>query len=143
MARVVLDANLLVTLAIGGAKGCLVESQLEAWLADGVELYAPDLAKYEIANAFTRAVAAGSLDSSLLPKAFGGLANLPIIYRPCPSGERVVDIALQLQRRSAYDAAYLALAELLQAELWTLDGKLLRNAIEYGFAVKTFDVAKD
>ncbi|MFN6517517.1 MAG: hypothetical protein RMY29_023960 [Nostoc sp. CreGUA01] len=41
-----------------------------------------------------------------------------------------------MERQSAYDAAYLALAESLNAELWTLDGLLYRNAISYAFSVR-------
>ena len=40
------------------------------------------------------------------------------------------------RRNSAYDTAYLALAETLGAELWTLDGLLYRNAAGLGFAVR-------
>ncbi|HEY2702122.1 MAG TPA: nucleic acid-binding protein, partial [Candidatus Dormibacteraeota bacterium] len=43
--------------------------------------------------------------------------------------------ALQLRRRSAYDAAYLALAEDLGAELWTFDAALVRNAGARGHPV--------
>lgn len=135
----VLDANLLVALAIGGERSNLVEAQLMQWLEENAELYAPDLARYEIASAFTGAIAGGEFTVAALPEAFGALADLPIVFCACPEGERVVEIALQLKRRSAYDAAYLALAEFLQAELWTLDGKLFRNAMEYGFAVKLLD----
>jgi predicted nucleic acid-binding protein len=48
--------------------------------------------------------------------------------------KRVVEIALALKRQNAYDAAYIALAEDLGAELWTLDGPLYRNAHGLGFA---------
>ena len=62
---------------------------------------------------------------------------MPIIYHPLTGEEaRIVEIALSLSRRSAYDAAYLALAESLNAELWTLDGPLYRNAIGCGFKVR-------
>jgi len=37
-------------------------------------------------------------------------------------------VARKLKRESAYDAAYIALAQELGAELWTLDGPLARNA---------------
>jgi hypothetical protein len=40
----------------------------------------------------------------------------------------VIDAAVALRRRSAFDAAYLSLALSLDAELWTLDGPLARNA---------------
>jgi hypothetical protein len=48
--------------------------------------------------------------------------ELPIVYHPLSDGPSVVRATLALQRRSAYDAAYLALAEDLDAELWTFDG---------------------
>jgi len=48
----------------------------------------------------------------------------------------VIEIALSLRRQSAYDAAYLALAESLDAQLWTLDDPLYRNAIGQGFPVR-------
>ncbi len=42
----------------------------------------------------------------------------------------MVEIAVELGRHSAYDAAYLALGERLGVDVWTLDGPLLRNAGE-------------
>jgi len=39
-------------------------------------------------------------------------------------------------RKSACDAAYIVLAEELDAELWTLDGPLARNAGPRGLPVK-------
>jgi predicted nucleic acid-binding protein len=41
----------------------------------------------------------------------------------------VIDVAATLGRRSAFDAAYGALARSLDAELWALDGPLARNAV--------------
>jgi predicted nucleic acid-binding protein len=49
-----------------------------------------------------------------------------------PDNARAIEIAVDLERHSAYDAAYLALAERLGAEVWTLDGPLFRNASRRG-----------
>lgn len=46
----------------------------------------------------------------------------------------------ELQRESAYDASYIALAQELDAELWTLDGPLARNASEIDLPVRLIDV---
>lgn len=59
------------------------------------------------------------------------LSNAPSVAR----------IALTLERRSAYDAAYLALAQELDAELWTLDGQLARNAKSHGYPVQLIEPA--
>jgi predicted nucleic acid-binding protein len=39
-------------------------------------------------------------------------------------GPAIVSLARRLERRSAYDAAYLVLAEHVGAELWTVDSAL-------------------
>lgn len=48
-------------------------------------------------------------------------------------------MAQRLGRQSAYDAAYVVLAQELNAELWTLDGPLARNAIDVGLPVRLAD----
>jgi predicted nucleic acid-binding protein len=46
---------------------------------------------------------------------------------------------VDLERHDAYDTPYLALAERLDTELWTLDGPLARNAGGRGYRVKLID----
>ena len=50
-----------------------------------------------------------------------------------------VAIVLQLGRRSAYNAAYIALPQELTAELWTFDGRLAHNAARLGFPVRLIE----
>lgn len=47
-----------------------------------------------------------------------------------------MEVALELQRQSACDAAYVALAQELGAVLWTLDGSLARSGRAVGFPVR-------
>lgn len=96
----------------------------------------PILALYEIANALTRSIVAGAFSKDELENAWNSIYSLPITYHPFASESRTVEIALSLARQNAYDAVYLALAESLDAELWTLDSPLYRNAISRGYRIK-------
>lgn len=132
----VVDASLLVALVSGDSRRTLVLQQISDWLDHDVELHAPFLAQYEIANALTRLVVTGAFPAEKIEEAANSIFVLPIHYHPIPNVPRVIEIAKILGRQSAYDAAYIELAETLNAELWTLDGPLYRNAIGYGFNVR-------
>ena len=132
----VLDANLLVVLVSGDPRRPQVFRQFSQWLDGNMSLHAPLLAKYELANALTRMIASGAFPEDKVEEAVNNILVLPIVYHPLSSITRVVEIARMLGRQNAYDAAYIALAEYLQAELWTLDGPLHRNAKSLGFTVR-------
>jgi len=121
---VIVDANLLVALVSGDPRGTQVQQQFLQWLSDGTDLHAPALARYEVANALTRLIVAKAFPADKVKEAWANLSVLPITYHPSVDAMTVVEIALRLGRQNAYDAAYIALAESLGAELWTLDSRL-------------------
>jgi len=132
---VVVDANLLVALVSGDPRGNKVLQRFTDWLSHSVEIHAPVLAQYETANALTRPIVGSAFPAYKVEEAWNNISVLPITYHEPSSIRRVVEIALALNRQNAYDAAYIAVAEALSAELWTLDGPLYRNAHALGFAV--------
>jgi predicted nucleic acid-binding protein len=71
-----------------------------------------------------------------MPRACQRIAAVPIVLHPLRDGAAVVAMTQRLERKSAYDAAYIVLAEELKAELWTLDGPLALNAEPRGLPVK-------
>ncbi|MGB3514786.1 MAG: type II toxin-antitoxin system VapC family toxin [Microcoleaceae cyanobacterium] len=133
--NVVIDSNLLIVLVNQDPRSEIVRQQFEEWISQEVQMHAPHLALYEIANALTRLIVGGIFPQDRLTSAWAFLNNLPIAYHDISQGTRIVEIALSLRRQSAYDAAYIALAEDLEPQLWTLDGPLYRNAVECGFPV--------
>lgn len=125
---VVIDANLLVALALNDARAPAVDRQLREWAAAGETLHAPELLRYEAANALTRAVVAGHLTSDRVATAWERITRVSVQLHTLADGAAAVATALSLERSNAYDAAYVVLAQTLDAELWTLDGPLARNA---------------
>jgi len=134
---VVIDASGLVALVADESDGPAVAARLEAWRQTGEAIHAPELARYEIANALARYAGAGKLTINDVREAWEVLEGLSIRFHPLIDGPAAVQTALTLERRSAYDAAYLALATELDAQLWTLDGPLARNARQRGLPVRS------
>ena len=120
--RIVLDASAAVALlADAGPAGQWVEATV-----NGATLLAPDLMPLEAANILRRHALAGVLDSSAATLAHADLIALPVDLCPYTVlAERAWELHSTL---TVYDAAYVALAELISAPLVTLDDRLTRAA---------------
>lgn len=118
----VVDASVLVVaLADDGADGDRARGRLR-----GEVLAAPELIDLEVTSVLRRRVAAGNLDdrrallclSDLSDLALQRVRHLPLLTRCWELRDNV----------TVYDAAYVALAELLAATLLTADERLARAA---------------
>lgn len=116
---IVVDASALVALLSAGVDG--------EWVADrvrGHELVAPHLVCFEAANILRRLESAGFLDRSQAAQAHADLLALPL---DLAAYDAVAARAWALRANvTVYDAAYVALAEVLEAPLITLDRRLAR-----------------
>jgi len=133
---VVLDANVVVTMATADPRRAAVRERLDRWKREAEDLHVPLLFTYELASALAGLEAAGRLSPAWGDTIWTWVDTLDLLHHPPRDGARLVRIARLLSRRSAYDAAYVDLALQLGALLWTLDGKLARNASSVGLPVR-------
>jgi predicted nucleic acid-binding protein len=114
------DASALVAALVdSGEDGRWAEEQVVAH-----DLAAPHLVLAEASNILRRAALAGEIGPREATLAHTDLLELDIELFPFePFGPRVWELRENL---TAYDAWYVALAELLDCDLLTLDGRLSR-----------------
>ncbi|MGV8042065.1 MAG: type II toxin-antitoxin system VapC family toxin [Thermoanaerobaculaceae bacterium] len=118
---IVVDASAVLELLLGTA----IAPRVTARLLDQAEsLHAPHLLDIEVAQVLRRFAAAGELTATRGREALDDLDALPITRYPhnilLP---RIWELRANL---TAYDAAYVALAEALDAPLLTTDARLAR-----------------
>lgn len=113
-----IDGSALVALlADAGPAGSWVAASTA-----GAVLAAPQLALFEAANIFRRQALSGLLDQTQATLAHADLVALPLQLWPYST---LADRAWQLRHNlTIYDACYVALAEVLDASMITLDARL-------------------
>ena len=117
----VIDASALVELLLGTPRGLRVAEQLED---EEESIHMPHLADVEIASGLRRLVAADAISERVANEAIEDLQDLGIDrHAHDPLLERIWELRRNV---SAYDAAYVALAEVLDAPLLTCDRRLKR-----------------
>lgn len=116
--QLVLDSSALVALFTDGGK-------LGAWVAETITdaaLAAPHRALFEAANILRREQLRGDIDATAATLAHQDLLAIPLQLWPYGL---LAERAWQLRENvTAYDSAYVALAEMLEAPLVTLDRRL-------------------
>ena len=116
---IVLDASAALDLLLGTVIGESVRGRV---LRRGERLCAPHLIDIEVAHVLRRYERAGEIDSRRAQSALADLADMPIARYPhAPLLQRIWQLRANL---TGYDAAYVALAEILDVPLLTCDAKL-------------------
>ena len=116
---IVVDASAILEVLLGTAVGARVAERL---FTPGETLHAPHLLDVEVAQVLRRYALAGDLDSARGLEALEDMADLPLTRYP---HDLLLPRIWELRRNlTAYDAAYVALAEALAAPLVTRDAAL-------------------
>ncbi len=118
--RFVVDASAVVALLTDAGPA----GEWAAVHVAGASLAAPDLMPYEAANILRRQVLSGTLDATAATLAHGDLTAMPVDL--CPYAALAERAWILRANLTIYDAAYVALAELLGVPFLTLDARLGR-----------------
>lgn len=100
---------------------------LENYVSDKLNLTAPSLLEYEVANGLIIAKRKGRVDDPTILKALNGFEALNIELVPLSTLNPKVVHYCNVYSTTAYDAGYLALAENLDIPLVTADKKLYNS----------------
>jgi predicted nucleic acid-binding protein len=121
------DANLVIRLVADPADES-IQHMWEQWDTERRQLAAPTLLYYEVANALYRYQKLGFMGAASVQLALTAALALPLeLHGEADLHWLALDMAKTLSLPAAYDAHYLALAELLGGEFWTADGRLART----------------
>jgi predicted nucleic acid-binding protein len=116
----VLDASAMVAVLVGPDPGAeLIRKKIER---PGESLHVPHVLDLEVLHALRRQTLLGTLSRERGAEALEDLKNIVLVRYPHAS---LVDRIWELKENlTAYDAAYVALAEALDTSLVTMDARL-------------------
>ncbi len=132
--KLVIDANVVVALVVPTPYSEAAAEKLKDWIETEIELVAPVFWSYEAVSAIRRYAAHGQLEDEDAAMAISRMLMVgPFAIHPTePLHLKALQWAKRLNQHTAYDAAYVALAEHLETEMWTADHRLVRNARSFG-----------
>lgn len=130
---VCVDANLVVALVTTEAQSKRALALWAEWMRSNARVIAPTLLRYEVTSALRRKGLREVLSAQDARRALEQALSLDIeLLDPPTLSLCAFDLAARFNRPAAYDAHYLALAEILKAEFWTADERLY-NAVREDF----------
>jgi predicted nucleic acid-binding protein len=126
----VIDAGLGYAMSVADAATTRLRADIANKVSQGVKLGAPVLWRYELTSILTKSLHFGQLSETSARQALELSSEIAItLYSPDDELVRQAYAwTLRLKRAAAYDSFYLALAQQLACELWTVDHKLF-NAV--------------
>lgn len=130
MARaVVVDASLVFKWIVKEEDSALADDLAEQWFAEEVLVLAPSLLMFELTNALYQQIRSGDLDIDAVEMAINRVRALPVQFVESDHlTRRTLEFTSLLGQGAIYDSVYLALAESLECDLWTADGRFYRAA---------------
>lgn len=122
---VCVDANVIIWALVPFPQSEAAEALLSRWQRDEITLIAPALFAFEVTSTLRRLVYLKELTADEGETAFRRFLDIPVRL----SHRRAIfplawQLAQDFDLSRAYDASYLALAQIQQCDLWTADERL-------------------
>jgi predicted nucleic acid-binding protein len=127
------DAGIALKLVLPEHDSLLARTLWAGWEAQQAVVIAPSLWAYEVVSVIRNRVHRGLLPPELEEAALDVLLRLPVQFVGSEGlHRRAWELARRFDRPAAYDAHYLAVAELAGCTFWTADERLF-NAVRAEF----------
>jgi predicted nucleic acid-binding protein len=126
---VVIDAGFAFKLLLPNPARDQLKQLLRQWSSQGIELYAPSLWLYELTSILTKTVHFGEIDERDARDSLSLAVELGIrlIEPEAELARQAFAWTLHLHRAASYDSFYVALAEKMSCDLWTVDQRLVNS----------------
>ncbi len=123
--QICVDAGILLKLVLREPDSHLAEALWQSWVLDGVQLIAPYLFHFEVTAVLRKVVHRGLISQEIGLQALANALEFDVTLQTFPDiHERAGLLATKLNRPTAYDTHYLALAERSGCDFWTADRRL-------------------
>jgi predicted nucleic acid-binding protein len=127
---IVIDASLALRLVLPSPLLPQAQAVIDDLIHKGYTFTAPDLWAYEVTSGLCKAVHFGEITVEAANRSREHIAamNIRLVPPDEPLNQLAFEWTLRLDRATAYDSYYLALAETLGCDFWTADQRLHRSA---------------
>lgn len=127
---VCVDAGLALAQVLHEPQSALADALWADWNRQGIKVIAPVLWGYEVTSVIRKNTFRGLLAVEDEQRALNSVHRLPVeLLQPTGLHQHAWELARRFNRPAAYDAHYLALAEMTGCPFWTSDERLF-NAVQ-------------
>ena len=123
------DSGIVLKLYLEEEDSHLADALWNQWMETGFQPVAPILFPLEITAVLRKHVYRKTIELDYGLRSLRVALSLNVLLPVCPNiHQHAWDLATQLNRPTAYDAHYLALAQHLSCDFWTADRRLYNAA---------------
>ena len=128
MAKICLDASFVIAMLVSDESSEAATRLWDRWSALGTGAVAPPILVPEVTSVLRNQVYRGQLSTDQGESAFRRFCEIPITIVQDPNlHEFAWELARRFNRPRAYDAFYVAVAQMENCDLWTGDKRLVNS----------------